>query len=87
MRREIEEFWQAKRRIERKLLIGVGAALLVLGGAACTEGPTGPYTELDPQQGAVVGTQATQADGERTQCGDVAVSDAVCAKGLGEPDF
>ena len=87
MTREIEAYWEAKRRLERKLLIGAGALLLVLGSAACAEGPTGPYSELEPQQGATTETLEARQSQETTRCGDIEVSEAVCEKGLGDPSL
>lgn len=85
MTRDIEEFWEAKRRIERKLLVGVGAALVALGSIACADGPTGPYTEFEPQQNAAAETLQGQQTEDISRCGDIEVSDAVCEKGLGPP--
>lgn len=57
---ELQEYWETKQRIERKLLIGVGVVLMAIWGTACTQGPTGPYTELEPQQGTIAETQETR---------------------------
>lgn len=84
---ELQEYWETKQRIERKLLIGVGVVLMAIWGTACTQGPTGPYTELEPQQGTIAETQETRENREVSRCGDVQVSEAVCEKSLPEPEL
>lgn len=84
MTREMEAYWETKKRIERKLLMGVWALLLVVWTAACSESPTGPYTqlEIDSQPTAPV---APQEDSE-FRCGEIQVSHGVCEKGLGRDE-
>ena len=82
MTREMEAYWETKRRIERRLLIGVWAVLLVVWTAACGEAPSGPYTRLGVGPGPVPPVELP-ADDPEFRCGDIQISHDVCEKGLG----
>ncbi len=83
MRREIEAYWEAKRRIERRLLIGAGALLMVIGSAACADSPTGPYTQLDIESPPSAPVEVPGGTNDEFRCGDIQISHRVCEKGLG----
>ena len=85
MTREMEAYWETKRRIERKLLMGVWALLLVIWTAACSESATGPHTQLEIEGPPGPPVEQPAADPE-FRCGDIQVAHAVCEKGLGPDD-
>lgn len=85
MTREMEAYWETKKRIERKLLMGVWALLLVVWTAACSESPTGPYTQFDVVTPPGPPVEQPRDDNTEFRCGDIQVSHGVCEKGLG-PD-
>lgn len=86
MTREMEAYWETKKRIERKLLMGVWALLLVVWTAACSESATGPYTQFEVATPPTAPAEPQARDNDEFRCGEIQVSHGVCEKGLGPED-